>query len=45
MLVIGVPSVSTTGGLLSSAQEIYPTMRSPKLMIKQIEELMKKQTI
>ena len=27
------------------AQEIYPAMRSPKIMIKQIEELMKKQTI
>ena len=27
------------------AQEIYPAMRSPKIMIKQIEELMKQQTI
>ena len=27
------------------AQEIYPAMRSPKIMIKQIEELMKNQTI
>ena len=27
------------------AQEIYPTMRSPKIMIKQIEELIKEQTI
>ena len=27
------------------AQEIYPAMRSPKIMIKQIEELMKHQTI
>ena len=27
------------------AQEIYPAMRSPKVMIKQIEELMKQQTI
>ena len=26
-------------------QEIYPAMRSPKIMIKQIEELMKQQTI
>ena len=27
------------------AQEIYPAMRSPKIMIKQIEELIKQQTI
>ena len=27
------------------AQKIYPAMRSPKIMIKQIEELMKQQTI
>jgi len=27
------------------AQEIYPAMRSPKIMIKQIEELIKEQTI
>jgi tetratricopeptide (TPR) repeat protein len=27
------------------AQEIYPAMRSPKIMIKQIEELIKDQTI
>ena len=27
------------------AQEIYPRMRSPKIMIKQIEELIKQQTI
>jgi len=27
------------------AQEIYPAMKSPKIMIKQIEELMKQQTI
>jgi tetratricopeptide (TPR) repeat protein len=27
------------------AQEIYPSMRSPKIMIKQIEELIKEQTI
>ena len=27
------------------AQEVYPAMRSPKIMIKQIEELMKQQTI
>ena len=27
------------------AQEIYPAMRSPKIMIKQIEQLMKQQTI
>ena len=27
------------------AQEIYPTMRSPKIMIKQIEQLIKEQTI
>ncbi len=27
------------------AQEIYPAMRSPKVMIKQIEELIKEQTI
>ena len=27
------------------AQEIYPAMKSPKLIIKQIEELIKKQTI
>ena len=27
------------------AQEIYPAMRSPKIMIKQIEELMNQQTI
>ena len=27
------------------AQEIYSAMRSPKIMIKQIEELMKQQTI
>ena len=27
------------------ALEIYPAMRSPKIMIKQIEELMKQQTI
>ena len=27
------------------AQEIYPAMRSPKIMIRQIEELMKQQTI
>ena len=27
------------------AQEIYPAMRSPKIMIKQIKELMKQQTI
>ena len=27
------------------AQEIYPSMRSPEIMIKQIEELMKQQTI
>ena len=27
------------------AQEIYPAMRSPKIMIEQIEELMKQQTI
>ena len=27
------------------AQEIFPAMRSPKIMIKQIEELMKQQTI
>ena len=27
------------------AQEIYPAMRSPKIMIKQIEKLMKQQTI
>ena len=27
------------------AQEIYPAMRSPKIMINQIEELMKQQTI
>ena len=26
-------------------QEIYPAMRSPKIMIKQIEELIKQQTI
>ena len=27
------------------AQKIYPAMKSPKIMIKQIEELMKQQTI
>ena len=27
------------------AQEIYPAMRSPKIMIKQIEELIKEQTV
>ena len=27
------------------AQEIYPTMKSPKLMIEQIEELIKRQSI
>ena len=27
------------------AQEIYPSMRSPEIMIKQIEDLMKEQTI
>ena len=27
------------------AQEIYPAMRSPKIMIKQIEQLIKEQTI
>jgi tetratricopeptide (TPR) repeat protein len=27
------------------AEEIYPAMKSPKLMIKQIEELIKKQSI
>ena len=27
------------------AQEIYTSMRSPEIMIKQIEELMKQQTI
>ena len=27
------------------AQEIYPSMKSPKIMIKEIEELIKKQSI
>ena len=27
------------------AQKIYPSMKSPKIMIKEIEELIKKQSI
>ena len=33
------------GAGYKKAQEIYPAMRSPKIMIEQIEELMKEQTI